>query len=115
MSDAFPRPGETCCLELWSVVSVPSSASSPYADPALARRCLAGTVFGHPNALRHYDGKEIQTGTIRGFEGRVVWSRRTAYVLGEPAPAYLDWLRANDPIPFDPENPIRLVSGASDV
>ena len=79
-------------LENWSMKY---SRADPYQPPEMAKFCLAGTVFGHPNQLRHHDGKEIATSEIveidKGSRTITTYSG-TKYVLGKPDPAYLQWL-----------------------
>lgn len=96
----IPRPPITARLEHWEVITrdVP-----PLTDPAIPPRILVGDVYNHP---RHADGTRIDTGTVRGAEGRVAWTRRTAYELGQPSEGYVDWCNENG-TPIDPENPFR--------
>lgn len=94
----IPRPASTARLENWEVSM---REGPPYTDPAILPRYLVGDVYGHP---KHHDGKRITTGTVRGAEGRVAWSRRTAYELGVPSEGYATWCRENG-VTIDPENP----------
>lgn len=92
-------------IENWAVVC--------YFDPTVPveqrERYLTGAAYGHP---RFDDGHQVQTSAFVGASrkteaGHVVTTVTREYLLGEPSPAYLQWLHDNN-IPFDPEQPIQL-------
>lgn len=100
----FTRPTtEPVRLERWAV------HKEPYAAPETpqGRIYLSGDAYGYPGRP---DGERITTGHVYDAEGRIAYGRRTAYLLGEPDPRYLDYL-AERGIAFDPERPVRMVEG----
>jgi hypothetical protein len=101
-----PRPERLVKIENWSVH--PSTGGNPYRDPATCRTHLVGEVYGYPGRP---DGHRVETGNLYGVDGRVVWGRRTAYLLGEPSPDYVAWLAEHGFAPIDPDAPIRIVPG----
>lgn len=102
----FTRPTtEPVRLERWAV------HKEPYAAPETpqGRIYLSGNVYGYPGRP---DGHPVTTGHIYDAEGRMAYGKRTAYLLGEPAPEYLAWLE-KEGIAFDPERPIVMVGGGA--
>ena len=93
-------------LDNWSCGPV---IDDPYLAPERAGLCLHGTVTGHH---RIPDGETIRTNRVAKVNGRtVVTESGTVYELGNPDPEYLAWMAQHN-IPFDPDFPIRVRSGA---
>lgn len=90
-------------LRNWSVVIRPSR-SNPYKEPRIR---LGGLVSGHKD---HYDGKDIVTSKIATVNGRFVTveSGNVYELVGDPEPAYLDYLRSTGKA-YDAVNPITLI------
>jgi len=69
-------------------------------------RNIGGEVYDHP-ALP--DGKLIVISTARYIEGKKITTiNESVYILGEPKKEYIQFL-ADNKIPYDPENPIKMV------
>ena len=93
---------ETARLEDWYFTS-----NDPYIPPELQKPRIGGTVYGHANE-RFVDGSKIVTGDILSYDGRIVRSKNTNYLLGEPSVTYREWLRVNRPN-WDPDNPVKYI------
>lgn len=64
---------------------------------------LAGTVTSH-----HGGARTILTGRVMSTAGRLVTTRSgSVYELGEPSPAYLDWLREHGKT-LDEAQPVKV-------
>lgn len=86
-------------LECWSM------SRNPFHAPELGTERLQGKVYGHP---KYEDGVSILTAFIKSVDGKVVTtSSGRIYLLGEPDPKYVKWMKENN-IPFDPEKPVRM-------
>lgn len=80
-------------LDRWNI--------SPHSSPDAPR--LAGRVKGHP---KHHDNTWILTSTIVRAEGRTAFTTGgTRYELGEPEPAWVEYLK-EEGRPLDAENPL---------
>lgn len=90
-------------LESWS------AGRDPYKAPEISSLVLHGRVYGHDTFT---DGETIITAGVTVVDGRAVTvADGHTFKLGEPARDYVDWM-ANEGIPFDPENPARIVKVA---
>lgn len=76
-------------LENWSVRI---GNSDPYTAPECAPRRISGEVYGHPV---FDDGEVITTSDIVEVKGRKVTTHNSVYKLGAPAPAFVEWCKAN--------------------
>lgn len=82
------------------------NAYDKYRAPESCGIHAKGIVNGHP---KHPDGSAVATATITSAKGReMTTASGRVYVLGEPDPAWVEWM-AKEGIPFDAENPIRVV------
>jgi hypothetical protein len=88
-------------LEQWGVCE----RGDCFAAPETRMICLTGIVYGHPVKP---DGKEIVTNAIAAVDGRIITTYSgTEYVLGEPAPKYLQYLKDNG-YEYNENFPIRM-------
>lgn len=86
-------------LEQWFVPD-----TSHYRDGKI---CLVGVVTGHP---KKPDGSLVQTSPVAKVEGRLITTESgTLYWLGEPEPAYRQWLAVHRPN-WDPEHPVTVLN-----
>lgn len=93
----------TARLEHWATFG----EDDPWAAPELQRTYLKGRVYDDP---RFVDGSIVATAYIVRTEGRSVFTDRgEEFVLGERHPNYAAWMEVHG-LPFDPANPVRMVS-----
>lgn len=90
-------------LENWSVIK---TDLNPYAPPEQQFGQLRGAVYGHP---KHGNGTIVHTSWIIDANGKHVKTiSGTIYELGKISTEYFAFVLDNK-IPFDFENPIRVV------
>ena len=78
-------------IEKWSVLSY---GVDPYKAPEQAATVLAGFVSGHPKLS---DGTQICTSPLQmiSYRNKIALTTNTMYELGEPDPAFLEFLAQN--------------------
>jgi hypothetical protein len=92
---------ENVILRNWSVRGY---NNTPYTAPECQRFCLHGEAYGHS----HFpDGSAIETSPIQASAKKLVRTRNTVYILGEPDVSYMLWCEENG-IKIDSENPIKI-------
>lgn len=82
-------------LENWWV----GADSDPYLAPELRVSRLYGRVYNHPKAMEKWDcadGESIRTSQLVMLDsvGKKARTKNTEYELGEPAPHWVSWLKA---------------------
>ena len=90
-------------IEQWGLGS---DEDDVYRAPETRRHCLRGVIYGHH---RKPDGSSVQTSPVVSVNGREVTTKSgTIYLLGEPHPDYVEYLRGIGRS-IDPEQPIKVV------
>lgn len=74
-------------IEQWSVGT---HKLNEFLAPECQTLHLSGKVYGYPGRP---DGQRITTSEIKSVKGRVVRCLSREYVLGEPAPEYIEWCK----------------------
>ncbi len=96
-------------IENWAVVKT-TTPDDLYTPPEKKPMQLSGIVYGHCDLP---DGEDIVTSVICKTRGRVVQTRNTSYVLGEPHADYLAWLKEHD-MTYNPDEPVRLIEAPAE-
>ena len=88
----------------WSLSAPPLG---PYDPPESKRFKVSGEIIGSP---KFADGTRITTSSLVRIDGlKVYTSNGSTYLLGAPAPAYVQWCKHNGCHVPTPEEPIKLL------